>query len=124
MVDQISGRREGRRRMDVAKVRARFSSLDRGFVFLDAPGGTQVPDEVGRAVAQNYVEASGNIGFPYETSRRAAAVVDDARVASARFLGCSAEEIVFGPNMTSLNFMLTPTFGRTLQAGDEIVTTR
>lgn len=110
--------------MDVAKVRARFSSLDRGFVFLDAPGGTQVPDEVGRAVAQNYLEASGNIGFPYETSRRAAAVVDDAREAAARFLGCSAEEIVFGPNMTSLNFMLTRTFGRTLQPGDEIVTTR
>jgi cysteine desulfurase family protein (TIGR01976 family) len=110
--------------MDIAKVRGRFSSLQRGFVFLDAPGGTQVPDEVGRAVAQNYEEASGNIGFPYETSRRAAAVVDDARAAAARFLGCSTEEVVFGPNMTSLNFMLTRTFGRTLRAGDEIVTTR
>lgn len=110
--------------MDVAKVRARFSSLQRGFVFLDAPGGTQVPDEVGHAASQNFKEASGNIGFPYETSRRAGAVVDDARTAAARFLGCSAEEVIFGPNMTSLNFMLTRTVGRTLQAGDEIVTTR
>lgn len=110
--------------MDVAKARARFSSLQRGFVFLDAPGGTQVPDEVGRAASQNYEEASGNIGFPYETSRRAGAVVDDARAEAARFLGCSTEEVIFGPNMTSLNFMLTRTLGRTLQAGDEIVTTR
>ncbi|MHB1527410.1 MAG: aminotransferase class V-fold PLP-dependent enzyme [Acidiferrobacteraceae bacterium] len=108
----------------MAKVRRRYSSLQSGFVFLDAPGGTQVPDEVGRAVAQDYEEASGNIGFPYDTSRRAAAAVDDARAAAARFLGCSAEEVIFGPNMTSLNFMLTRTVGRTLQAGDEIVTTR
>lgn len=110
--------------MDVAQVRARFSSLQRGFVFLDAPGGTQVPDEVGRAASQSFEEASGNIGFPYETSRRAGAVVDDARSAAACFLGCTAEEVIFGPNMTSLNFMLARTAGRTLSAGDEIVTTR
>lgn len=110
--------------MDVATVRTRFSSLHRGFVFLDAPGGTQVPDEVGRAAAQNYEEASGNIGFPYETSRRAAAAVDEARSGAALFLGCSTEEVIFGPNMTSLNFMLTRTLGRGLEAGDEVVTTR
>lgn len=110
--------------MDVAEVRGRFSSLQRGFVFLDAPGGTQVPDEVGRAVARNYQEASGNIGFPYDTSRRAAAVVDEARASAARFLGCNSDEVIFGANMTSLNFMLTRTVGRSLHAGDEIVTTR
>ena len=34
--------------IDVDAVRARFSSL-RDFAFLDAPGGAQVPDEVGEA---------------------------------------------------------------------------
>ena len=39
--------------LDVEAVRARFSSLrDAGFVFLDAPGGSQVPDEVGDAIAR------------------------------------------------------------------------
>jgi cysteine desulfurase family protein (TIGR01976 family) len=110
--------------MDVADVRARFSSLRSGFTFLDAPGGTQVPDEVGLATARNYQEASGNIGFPYETSRRIAAVVDGARTAAAGFLGCRTDEIVFGANMTSLNFTLSRTVGRTLRPGDEIITTR
>lgn len=111
-------------RFDVAAVRARFSSLRDDFVFLDAPGGTQTPDEVGAAVAQVYREASGNTGAPYATSRRIEAVVDDARTASARFLRCDPDEIIFGGSMTSLNFMLSRTLGRTLAAGDEILVTR
>src|SRR5213076_1529880 len=52
---------------DVASARARFSSLrDGGFVFLDAPGGSQVPDEVGDAIARTLREASANIGANYE----------------------------------------------------------
>ena len=107
-----------------ATARARFSSLREGFVFLDAPGGTQTPDEVGAAVARVYREASGNIGAPYATSQRLDQLVDDARTASARFYGCDPDEIIFGGNMTSLNFMLTRTLGRDLRPGDEIVVTR
>lgn len=110
--------------MDVNSVRTRFPSLQKGFVFLDAPGGTQVPDEVARAAARSYEEASGNIGFPYATSRRIGAIVDESRLAAASFLGCSSDEIIFGANMTSLNFTLSRTVGRTLQPGDEIITTR
>jgi cysteine desulfurase family protein (TIGR01976 family) len=109
---------------DIAAVRARFSSLSDDFVFLDAPGGTQTPDEVGEAVARFYREASGNIGFPYATSRRIEAVVDQARAAAARFLGCDPDEVMFGGSMTSLNFTLSRTLGRALLPGDEIVVTR
>jgi len=109
---------------DIDAVRARFSSLRDGFVFLDAPGGTQTPDEVGAAVARVYAEASGNTGAPYATSRRIEAVVEDARAATARFLGCDGDEIVFGGSMTSLNFALSRTLGRTLRPGDEILVTR
>ncbi len=108
----------------LAGVRARFTSLNDDFVFLDAPGGTQTPDEVAAAVARVYLEASGNTGAPYATSRRIDTIVDEAREASARFLGCTAEEIIFGGSMTSLNFMLSRTLGRELRAGDEIVVTR
>jgi cysteine desulfurase family protein (TIGR01976 family) len=109
---------------DVAAIRARFSSLTDDFVYLDAPGGTQTPDEVGAAAAKVFLEASGNTGAPYATSRRLEELVDHARAASARFMGCAAEEIIFGANMTSLNFMLSRTLGRDLKPGDEIVVTR
>jgi len=108
----------------IAAVRDRFSSLRSSFVYLDAPGGTQTPDEVAAAVARVYLEASGNTGAPYATSRRLETLVDDARAASARFLGCTPDEVIFGGNMTSLNFMLSRTLGRQLQRGDEIVVTR
>lgn len=108
----------------IAAARERFSSLSDGFVYLDAPGGTQTPDEVADAVAEVYKTSSGNIGAPYATSRRLEALVEEARVASARFLGCTAEEIIFGANMTSLNFTLSRTLGRQLAPGDEIVITQ
>jgi len=109
---------------DSAAVRDRFSSLGGDFVFLDAPGGTQTPDEVADAVARVYREASGNIGVPYATSQRIGAVVEAARAGAARFLGCDTEEIVFGGSMTSLNFALSRTLARTLQPGDEVLVTR
>jgi len=108
----------------LAGVRARFSSLNGDFVFLDAPGGTQTPDEVAAAVTRVYREASGNLGAPYATSRRIGTLVDDAREASARFLGCAPEEIIFGASMTALNYTLSRTLGRELQPGDEIIVTR
>lgn len=106
---------------DVAAVRSRFSSLASGFAFFDAPGGTQVPDEVGDAMARALREASGNLGAPYATSRRVAEIVEEAERRSAGFLGCAPEEIVFGPNMTSLSFMLTRTAAREWSAGDEVL---
>ena len=102
-------------------VRGRFSSLQRGFAFFDAPGGTQVPDEVGNAIAEALREASANLGAVYATSLRVKAILEEAEAKAARFLGCEPGEIVFGPNMTSLNFMLSRTVGRGFAPGDEIL---
>ncbi|HEX6020607.1 MAG TPA: aminotransferase class V-fold PLP-dependent enzyme, partial [Solirubrobacter sp.] len=106
---------------DVGAVRRRFSSLQGDFTFFDAPGGSQVPDEVGEAMARCLREASANIGAPYETSRRVAAILEGAEQRAARFLGCEPHEIVFGTNMTSLNFALSRTAGRDFRPGDEIL---
>jgi cysteine desulfurase family protein (TIGR01976 family) len=106
--------------LDVAAVRERFSSL-RDFAFLDAPGGTQVPDEVGEAIARALREASANLGAGYATSRRVGQILEEAEHKAARFLGCEPHEVIFGSNMTSLNFTLTRTVGRGLQPGDEIL---
>src|SRR5207244_1189933 len=84
---------------DVAAVRRRFSALDAPLVFLDAPGGTQVPDEVVDAIAGYLREANANSGGPFETSRRTDAVLAQARLAAAEFLGCDPDEAIFGTNM-------------------------
>jgi cysteine desulfurase family protein (TIGR01976 family) len=109
---------------DVAAVRRRFSALDRKLAFFDGPGGTQVPDEVIDAIAGYLRESNANVSGPYETSRRTEALVQEARGTAGRFLGCEPEEVVFGANMTSLNFALTRTLGRELVEGDEIVVTQ
>jgi cysteine desulfurase family protein (TIGR01976 family) len=102
-------------------VRRRFSSLQTGFTFFDAPGGTQVPDEVGDAIAWALREASANLGAVYETSLRVKAILEEAERKAARFLGCDTHEVIFGPNMTSLDFMLSRTAGREFAPGDEIL---
>jgi cysteine desulfurase family protein (TIGR01976 family) len=107
--------------LDIDAVRRRFSSLGTGFAFLDAPGGSQVPGEVGDAIARTLRDASANLGAGYATSLRVKEILEGAEARAARFLGCDTEEIVFGPNMTSLDFTLSRTAGREFSAGDEII---
>ncbi|HWE08001.1 MAG TPA: cysteine desulfurase-like protein [Solirubrobacteraceae bacterium] len=107
--------------LDVGRVRERFSALRSGFAFFDAPGGSQVPDEVGDAIARALREASANLGAVYATSHRVREILEQAEARAARFLGCSEHEITFGANMTSLDFALSRTAGREFAAGDEIL---
>ena len=110
--------------LDVEAIRARFSALRRPYAFFDGPAGTQVPDEVIDAIAGYLRNSNANVGGQFETSRRTGELVESAHETAGRFLGCSADEAIFGPSMTNLNFMLTRTVGRELREGDEIVTTR
>ncbi len=109
--------------MNIEAVRERFTSLQQGFAYFDAPGGTQVPDEVGEAVANAMREASSNYGFPYASSRAATEIMARARVDAGRFLGASPDAISFGMNMTTLNFAISRAAGRDFREGDEILTT-
>jgi cysteine desulfurase family protein (TIGR01976 family) len=110
--------------LDVAGARARFSALRRDLVFFDAPGGSQVPDEVIDAVADYFRTSNANVSGPYETSRRTEALEQRTRETAARFLGCTPEETIFGPNMTTLSFALSRTAGRDFEPGDEILCTK
>jgi len=110
--------------LDVDAVRARYSALQRPLAFFDAPGGTQVPDEVIDAVAGYYRESNANTSGPYETSRRTEALITQARLTAADFLGCTPDEPIFGANMTTLNFTLTRAAARGWHEGDEILVTQ
>jgi cysteine desulfurase family protein (TIGR01976 family) len=109
---------------DVQAVRARFSALRQPLAFFDGPGGTQVPDSVIDAISQYYRDSNANVSGPYATSRRTEALVTQARLTAAQFLGCTPEETIFGANMTTLNFALTRTVGRKWRSGDEILVTK
>ncbi len=105
-------------------VRSKFGALRGPTAFLDAPAGTQCPDSVIDAIAGYLRESNANSGGAFGNSRATDALIANARLTAAAFLGCSPDETTFGPSMTTLNFALTRTVGRTLKAGDEILLTR
>ena len=105
--------------LDVAAARARFSALQRDLVFFDGPGGTQVPDEVIKAVSDYFLTSNANVSGPYETSRQTEALDARARGSAGLFLGCDASEIVFGPNMTTLSFALSRTIAGSCDASSD-----
>jgi len=110
---------------DPDEVRSHFPSLQSGAIFFDNPGGTQVPREVIDAVTDYYNTSNSNTHGAFATSRRSDATLAEAHAAMADFLNArSPEEIVFGPNMTTLTFNISRSLGRTLKAGDEIIVTR
>jgi cysteine desulfurase family protein (TIGR01976 family) len=92
--------------------------------FLDGPGGTQVPQRVIDTISDYLRHENANTGGAYATSRHTDAMIAEARCAMADFLHCGADEIVFGPNMTTLTFAISRAIGRELKPGDEILVTR
>lgn len=116
--------------LNVAHLRDQFPSLHRtanGFtpVYFDNPAGTQVPQQVIDAISGYFLEMNANQGGMFETSQSTDAMVYAARENVARFLNApNPNEVVFGANMTTLNFALSRAIAQTLHPGDEIVLTR
>jgi cysteine desulfurase family protein (TIGR01976 family) len=115
--------------LDLTYIRAQFPSLAQTVngnpaVFLDGPGGTQVPQRVIDAISNYLGRDNANTDGAYATSRRTNAAIAEARAAMADFLNCGADEIVFGPNMTTLTYAMSRAIGRDLGPGDEILVTR
>ena len=113
--------------IDVA-VRPLFPALTRTeegrpAVFLDGPGGSQMPAAAIDAMAGLLRAGTANDGGVFATSRETIDLIARARRAAAVFTGSAPEEIAFGANMTTLNFLLAHAVARTLQPGDEILVT-
>src|SRR5262245_55548065 len=116
--------------LDVAALRRQFPALNRQVdgrtpIFLDGPGGTQTPERVIDAIVHYLRTCNANHGGLFLTSRESDAFVHSAHEAAADLVNASsADEIIFGPNMTTLTFHLSRALARTLKAGDEVVVTR
>jgi cysteine desulfurase family protein (TIGR01976 family) len=115
--------------LDLAAIRAQFPALAQTVnghpaAFLDGPGGTQVPQRVIDVISDYLRHDNANTGGAYATSRHTDVMIAAARAAMADFLHCGADEVVFGPNMTSLTFAISRAIGCDLHPGDEILVTR
>lgn len=115
---------------DVDRYRAQFPALsrrvdDRPAVFLDGPGGSQVPARVAGAVARYLASTNANSGGAFATSVETDAMLEEAHAAAADLLGAGDPgEIVFGANMTTLTFALARALSRTWNPGDEVIVTQ
>jgi cysteine desulfurase family protein (TIGR01976 family) len=115
---------------DVHSLREQFPALNqtrdgRRPVFLDGPGGTQVPRRVVEAMVHYLTTCNANNGGRFATSRESDRILRSAHEAAADLLNApSPDEVVFGPNMTTLTFHLSRALARTLRPGDEVVVTR
>lgn len=114
---------------DIHWVRPQFPALTmkvNGYpaAFFDGPGGTQVPQQVIDAMSAYLASSNANTHGAFATSQRTDQVLAAAHAAMADLVGCDPEEMVFGPNMTTLTFALSRALGRELGPGDEIVVTR
>lgn len=110
-------------------VRAQFSALQQTYknkpaIFLDGPGGSQVPQSVLEAMNAYLGFFNSNLGGHYFSSQQTTDLMRDARHYAAALVNAESQDnIVFGANMTSLTFQLSRTISRDWQVGDEVIVT-
>lgn len=115
---------------NIEAVRAQFPALSLQDhsgprVYFDNPAGTQVPQKVIDRTVECLVQKNANLGGYFKTTVDAEALVNDAHQACADFYNAaSAEEIVFGQNMTTLTLHFSRCLGKQFKKGDEIILSR
>jgi cysteine desulfurase family protein (TIGR01976 family) len=109
---------------DVARVRGLFPSLGDGYIHLDGPAGTLIPEAVARAVSAALRVPLSNRHGPFPSSARADALVDAARRAFADLVGGEPGGVILGPNMTTITYSLARALAKSWKVGDEVVLSR
>ena len=110
------------------QIRKQFPATERRHndypvAYFDAPGGTQTPQVVVDAVADYLLNHNANTHWEYPTSHETDSIILSARDTFADFLNARTDEIVFGPNTTTMIYHLSRALGRTMGPGDEVVIT-
>lgn len=116
--------------LDIPMIRAQFPALSlqddgRPRIYLDNPAGTQVPRQVIDRTSGYLINCNANHGGHFRTSVESDEILAEAHRAMADFLNApSADEIIFGPNMTTLTFAISRSIGHWLKPGDQVILTR
>ena len=111
--------------LDIPQIRSQFPALfNEEVIFFDNPGGTQVCQQTLDRVSGYLIDTNANRHGAFKTAQESDRVLDEARDACKDFYNASrAEEIVFGPNMTSLTLHFSRSLAHLLEPGDRIVVT-
>jgi cysteine desulfurase family protein (TIGR01976 family) len=109
---------------NVDNVRAQFPSLNSGAAHFDGPGGSQVPESVGRAVSASLTASISNRGSITQSERNADEIVVGFRHAVADLIDADPEGVVYGRSWTQLTYDFSRTLAKKWGANDEIVVTR
>jgi len=102
----------------------RVNSSNQQIIYLDGPGGTQVPIQVIEAISQYYLRSNANTHGEFITSQETDLVMDDLRFKVSVMLGAeSPNTISIGQNMTTLNYSLARALSRRFKEDDEVIVT-
>src|SRR5512135_1793752 len=104
---------------DPLEIRNRFPALHRQAIFLDNPGGTQISQPSLDRLLDYLTRCNSNHAGAFATSRESDALLAEAHAAVADFLNAARpEEIVFGPNLTTLTLNASRSIARSWKPGD------
>ena len=109
---------------DVKRIRSHFPSLNTGLAFFDGPGGSQVPDVVGAAIADAITKPISNRNTNTESEKNAEEIVLGFRKAVGDLIDVDPNGVVYGRSWTQLTYDFSRTLAKTWKAGDEIVVSR
>ena len=112
------------------EIRSEFPSLltqdEKGnqVVYLDGPGGTQVPTSVIESISDYYKEYNANTHGEFLSSKKTDEIMDNMREKASVFLGAESKDCIsIGQNMTTLSYSLARAFSKIFKQGDEVIIT-
>ncbi len=109
----------------IKAVKKYFPAVNKKWIYLDGPGGTQVCRDAINAQADRLKKGVANFHGDFPLSREMDQLSADCRKICAMFLGAKDDrEIHFGPNMTTMSFHLSACISRLWKKGDNIILTK
>ena len=109
---------------DVNKIRSHFPSLNTGLAFFCGPGGSQVPDVVGAAIAGAITKPISNRNTNTESEKNAEEIVLGFRQAVGDLIDVDPRGVVYGRSWTQLSYDFSRTLAKNWGPGDEVVVSR
>ena len=116
--------------LDSKKIREAFPSLslrdknNNQIIYLDGPGGTQVPNSVIDGISEYYKKHNANTHGKFGTSIETDKIMSTLRDKVSILLNAEDKNCIsIGQNMTTLNFQLARGLSKMFKEGDEVIIT-
>tara|TARA_B100000287_G_scaffold348909_1_gene337338 strand:+ start:7558 stop:8769 length:1212 start_codon:yes stop_codon:yes gene_type:complete len=116
--------------LDISKIREHFPSLsirdknNNQIIYLDGPGGTQVPTSVIDGVSEYYKKFNANTHGEFITSINTDKIMNSLREKTSVLLNAENKDCIsIGQNMTTLNFQLARGLSKFFKKDDEVIIT-